>query len=203
MKRVLQGTGLRGMSGIRPDLRKGRVRYVRPLLGFMKSELMQYLRTHRFRFCRDPSNRSLRFIRNRIRNRLLPQLSREFNPRVIDCIARIPAIVNQENELLGELEREAWKRTFKTGTARKLRLDRKVFLKFPAPLKYRLLERALKKLDARSGLSFDAWMRICPQLDLPHYRCTLPRNIDFSVTPFKIELCKQNEADPKGRSCTI
>ncbi len=189
--RILQGTGLRGLEGIRPRIRIGAAVFVRPLLGFSKKEILGFLKINGMEHCRDTSNQSLRFVRNLIRIKLLPQLRRQFNPRIVETLARIPAIVRGENQLLGELERFAWKRLVKRRLEKRLDLDRAAFLKFPRPLQFRVLEKGLKHLDEKSGMSFDAWQRIQPHLTRKRYRHSLPRDIDLLLTPLKVTLYKK------------
>jgi tRNA(Ile)-lysidine synthase len=194
LMRILQGTGLRGLSGIRPQLKKGGITFIRPLLGFPKREILEFLRAQRIPFCSDRSNRSYRFFRNRIRMKLLPWLEREFNPRLIPTLARIPAIVTEENELLKDLEEAAWKRTLRRRWHDNLYLDAKAFLKFPSPLQFRILNCALRKLDPRSGVGFDAWQKLRGHLGRNRFRYSFPRDIDLSLTPSKMVIYKKFSA---------
>ena len=191
LMRVLQGTGLRGLEGIRPRVKMGPVTFVRPLLEFSKKEVLAFLRHGQIPFCKDASNQSPAFLRNRIRLKLLPELARAFNPRIVETLARIPRIVREENEILAVLERAAWKRAVRRQTSRKLFLDRKAFLKFPPALQFRVLERGLRQLDGKSGLSFDAWQGILPHLSRKRYRRSLPKDIDLDLTPLKLLLYKK------------
>ncbi|MBI4710862.1 MAG: tRNA lysidine(34) synthetase TilS, partial [Candidatus Omnitrophica bacterium] len=183
LMRVLHGTGLRGLQGIREKFSRGRVAWVRPLLAFTKKELLAYLAQERIPFRLDRSNDSSRFVRNRIRLELIPGLQRDFNPRVVEALSRIPAIVAGESALIAELEEKGWKKTFKKSRGKKIELRRSVFLKFPPALQFRIVEKALKRLDKQSGLSFEAWERIRQGLVRSHFCSSLPRDIDFALTP--------------------
>lgn len=191
LMRVLQGTGLRGLQGIREKFKKGRVTWVRPLLAFTKKELLDHLSRGRIPFRLDRSNDSSRFVRNRIRLELIPGLQRDFNPRVIEALSRIPVIVAGESALVAELEEKGWKKTFKKIRGKKIELRRSVFLKFPQALQFRIVEKALRKLDKKSGLSFEAWERIRQGLGRSRYRCSLPRDIDFALTSKNITIYKK------------
>jgi len=81
-----------GISAIpvrRPIAPGARIQVIRPLLNLRKGEVFQYLKSHGLRYRTDPSNRSKRFLRNRIRHELLPLLE-TFNPnireRLIKCL---------------------------------------------------------------------------------------------------------------------
>lgn len=191
LMRILQGTGLRGLQGIREKFRMDRAIWVRPLLIFTKKELLGYLAEEHFSFRSDKTNDSLRFVRNRIRRELIPGLQRDFNPRVVEALSRIPSIVAGESALIAELEKKAWEKTFKRIREGKLELRRSALLKFPPALQFRMVEKALKRLDKQSGLSFEAWERIRRGLTRPRYGCSLPKDIDFALTLKKAILYKK------------
>ncbi|MFA7254632.1 MAG: tRNA lysidine(34) synthetase TilS [Candidatus Omnitrophota bacterium] len=191
LMRVLQGTGLRGLQGIREKFKAGGTTLVRPLLSFTKKELLGYLAKERIPFRSDKSNDSSRFVRNRIRLELIPGLQRDFNPRVVEALSRIPSIVAAESALIAELEEKAWEKTFKKIRGAKVELRRSVFLKFPAALQFRIVEKALKRLDKQSGLSFEAWERIRQGLTRSRYRSSLPRDIDFELTPKNVTIYRK------------
>ena len=191
LMRVLQGTGLRGLQGIREKFKMGRVTLARPLLSFTKKELLRYLSEQKIPYRCDKSNDSSRFVRNRIRLELIPGLQRDFNPRVIEALSRIPAIVAGEGALISELEKEAWKKTVRKRLGAKVELRRSAFLKCHPALQFRIVERALKKLDLQSGLSFEAWQRLRRGLTRSCFRCSLPRDIDFALTAKSATLYKK------------
>lgn len=191
LMRVLQGTGLRGLLGIRPRIQIDRLMLARPLLSFSKKEIVAFLKERHISFCRDRSNASTRFVRNRLRIKVMPWLAREFNPRLAETLARIPAIVREESALMDELERAAWKRAFRARRRAKLYLDRPAFLKFPSPLQFRILVRALQTLDPQSGLGFDAWQKLRANLGRKRFSASLPRDITLSLTSLKLTLYKR------------
>jgi tRNA(Ile)-lysidine synthase len=90
LHRLLRGTGLRGLRGIASQrkLEPG-LTVVRPLLTATRTQILAYLRELDQPFRDDSTNRDLRFTRNRIRHRLLPQLARRFNPAVVEVLARL------------------------------------------------------------------------------------------------------------------
>jgi len=70
LHRLMRGTALRGLRGI--PARRGP--YVRPLLGFRRSELRVELERRGIAWLRDPSNDDPHYARARIRHRLIPRL---------------------------------------------------------------------------------------------------------------------------------
>lgn len=191
LMRLFQGTGLRGLCGIRRTSVMGGVSFIRPLLDFEKAEILSFLKGEKIRFRDDKSNRQTSFLRNRIRLKFLPWLKKDVNPRIVQALARISVIANEELELLSEMEEEAWKRVFKSRQRRAVDMERIAFLNCSAPLQFRILNRALKCLDAKSGVNFEAWQGIRRHLSKKSYRCSLPKDIDFILTPLSLRLYRK------------
>lgn len=81
---LTRGTGLPGLAGMRPE-RDG---IVRPLLTLGRTDTAAVCAGASVTPREDPSNHSLRFARNRIRHRVLPELAK-LNPEVTSAIARL------------------------------------------------------------------------------------------------------------------
>lgn len=73
---LLRGTGLRGLTGI--NRQYGRV--VRPLLYATRKDILEYALRNHIPYREDSSNRSTKYLRNKIRLGLLPLLQ-EINPK--------------------------------------------------------------------------------------------------------------------------
>jgi tRNA(Ile)-lysidine synthase len=81
---LTRGSGLAGLAGMRP-LRDG---IARPFLPIGRTETVAVCRAARIRPREDPTNRSLKFARNRIRLEVIPELAK-INPRASEAIARL------------------------------------------------------------------------------------------------------------------
>lgn len=82
--RLVRGTGPRGMAGILPVTRDGRIR---PLIDVTRAEVVDYLRARGMEWREDSSNASGEFSRNRYRSEFVPWLRRE-NPEFEESLAR-------------------------------------------------------------------------------------------------------------------
>lgn len=193
LMRLFQGTGPRGLSGIREQSTQKGVTLIRPLLAFSKKEILRGLAQAKIPYRLDLSNRSLRFVRNRIRLKIMPELKRLFNPRLAEALARFSSIAAEENSMLEDLETKAWRRICKKSATSRVELRRSIFLKLPPPLQFRIAERALKQLDSQSGLSFEAWQRLQSGMLRSRYRVSLPKDIDFELTPRRLSVYKKNQ----------
>jgi tRNA(Ile)-lysidine synthase len=81
---LVRGSGIAGLSGMRP-WREG---IVRPLLCIGRAETVAICAAVGIAPREDPTNRTLRYARNRIRRRVLPELA-EINPQVTKALARL------------------------------------------------------------------------------------------------------------------
>ncbi len=100
LHRLLRGAGARGLASI--PLRRGRI--VRPLLERSRAEVLTYLEARGIQAHEDPSNRSPRYLRNRIRRDLLPQLE-ALAPGLERRLARTAALLRDDDRLLERLAR--------------------------------------------------------------------------------------------------
>ena len=82
---IIRGSGWRGLRGMLP--RRGI--FVRPLLACSREDLRALLRSRRVKYAIDRSNRGSVYLRNRLRNRLLPLLERNYNPSIREALLRL------------------------------------------------------------------------------------------------------------------
>ncbi len=73
---LFRGTGLRGLTGIKKQIGK----VVRPLSFATRKEILEYAAANHIPYREDSSNRSTKYLRNKIRLGLVPRL-REINPK--------------------------------------------------------------------------------------------------------------------------
>ena len=106
LMRLMRGTGLSGLAGIATVLSGETCPVVRPLLGIAGRDLRAWLAAEGIAFREDPSNIVRRFLRNRVRAELLPELEARYAPQVIAHIARLAAIAREDDELLAAFVRE-------------------------------------------------------------------------------------------------
>ena len=74
-----RGTGIEGLTGI-PET-NGKV--IRPLLCFSKKQIITYAKTEKLNWREDSSNTQTKYLRNKIRHQIIPQL-KEINPQFLD-----------------------------------------------------------------------------------------------------------------------
>lgn len=92
---LLRGSGRLGLGGI-PPMREGC--FIRPLIRADRADVLDYLRRRNLPALADPSNRDNDFLRNRIRNQLIPLLEREYQPGVRAVLHRSAEALRDEEE---------------------------------------------------------------------------------------------------------
>ena len=97
--RLLRGAALEGLAGMAAATLDG---LVRPLLAVGKAPLLTYLREEGLDFREDSSNLSRAYLRNRLRLDLLPELKRQYNPRLAQAIWRTQLLLEEDARLLAE-----------------------------------------------------------------------------------------------------
>jgi len=93
--RLFRGTGPEGIAGI--HLRRGVV--IRPLLGWTRVQILDYLKTKGLSYCEDSSNVNVEYARNYIRHTVLPAIEMRF-PQARRAILRLSEIEEPEREFL-------------------------------------------------------------------------------------------------------
>jgi len=91
--RLLRGSGLSGLAGILPVTAEG---IIRPLIQVRREDVRGYLRDRRIGWREDSSNQSSQFTRNRIRQTLLPELARDWNPQIEVALAQLADVAYEE-----------------------------------------------------------------------------------------------------------
>lgn len=92
---MLRGTGLRGLTGINAQV--GRI--VRPLMFATRKDIHDFAVAHRIPFREDSSNRSTKYLRNKVRLGLVPML-KEINPQFTTIMRRNISRLSQAQEFV-------------------------------------------------------------------------------------------------------
>ena len=96
---LARGAGGAGLSGIAEQstlVGHPQLSLVRPLLGIRKQTLLDFAATKQIAFREDSSNANDRFLRNRIRNTILPMLRKELSPAMDEHVLRAMGIIALE-----------------------------------------------------------------------------------------------------------
>lgn len=155
--RLLRGSGVEGLAGMKwssPSPVDRSVLLIRPLLDLPKSALLAYARERRLPFSEDATNAVPDFLRNRVRNELLPLLRRRYQPGLDQCILRTMEIAAADADYLASQAR-SWLASRKRGAAAGIAAD---FDALPLALQRECLRAQL--LDLGHSGDFDLVERL-------------------------------------------
>ena len=204
---LLRGSGLRGLAAMAPltpwpvPLRGRQVgagdlpRLVRPLLRLSREDTEGCCQEAGLVPLRDPSNRSRAYLRNRIRQELLPLL-RRYNPRIDDALVRLAGAAAADIELLEGLAAGAL--AGEPDGAGAVRLARRPLMSLAPALQHHAVRLAVARLlgDAR-GLSDRHVRSVLRANEGPTgAQLHLPRGLHVEVTREAIVLATRPAARP-------
>jgi tRNA(Ile)-lysidine synthase len=140
LMRIVRGSGLYGLSGILPSRNIGGYRIIRPLIGTSRKEIETFLRRKKIKPRIDASNLEDIYFRNRIRNRLLPLLEKDYNKNIREILVNMAETVGCDYDYLKQAASRFMARQRKTS------LDLKAFLKLHPAIRRLILRLMIARL---------------------------------------------------------
>lgn len=161
LMRVIRGSGLQGLSAMKYKSGPPR-RIIRPLLGISRKEILKYLKTHGLKYRTDKTNKESLYFRNKIRNKLIPYLEKNFNPQIKKTISGSVNSIAEDADLLEKIAEEYFQKKKELRTSEILALhpalQRRIILKFIEKIKKDLkdigaahIKEILKALKSAKG----------------------------------------------------
>ena len=205
LHRIIRGTGLTGLAGIRPCrllCRQPEIHIVRPLLSCHRVEIEQFLTDMSVSWRTDHTNLGLDATRSRIRNELLPSLRDKYNPRVDDALLKLAAIAEHTNDFLDEHTVELFDRLARTFGSL-VCVDLPGLAKSHRALQTAVIRYALLKLDLpQRDMSFDTIDNILAR-GLEHLSSSRPDRLALpgpavAVYEFGRLLLSDENSEPPG-----
>jgi tRNA(Ile)-lysidine synthase len=199
--RLLRGSGLAGLAGIRMVTGDG---LIRPLLTTGREEVRGWAVAEQIEWREDSTNANLAFARNRLRNEAIPALAREFNPNLEQVLSGTAELAQAEEEYWSEqiepLYMEITKRT-QAAEHLGLILNTSLLADLHRAVQRRLVRRALTALrgDLRSidKEHVDAILTICSSRH-GHDRVIVP-GVDALRSFDQLLLTRPGELSSRGR----
>lgn len=170
----IRGAGLAGLRGMNYrtilPMFDQEIPVVRPLLDIWREETIVYCAAHGLRPRYDPSNDSLDFFRNRLRNQLIPVLE-SYNPRFREAVKRTSLSLSGDHEILIHVLDDAWKTCIVQQTADFISIDSSALTKHPLGLQRHLLRRAIELVHPDNlDVTFAALERAANFVSDPNHR---------------------------------
>jgi tRNA(Ile)-lysidine synthase len=152
LQRLLRGTGFRGLGGIwavrsfaAPLLASGKRqggRFARPLRCVRRDEIIEYLTKRNSKWRVDKTNENCSYRRNFIRHRLLPMLQQQCNSSIVEQLSLLSQSAQRFYHLVCNSVDKVWPQLADC-IDDKIKLDVKLFLSQPEPVKVELVRRSL------------------------------------------------------------
>ena len=142
---IIRGSGLNGLTGMSVVQSECAIPVVRPLLDVTKENLLAYIGTKHISYCVDSTNEDVRYQRNRIRHRIIPELE-AVNPAVVDAIVRLGSSVNEDVMVISDLTAQTFDKLVSIGDD-EVRISRRALRQEPLAIQRRLWQRLVSTID--------------------------------------------------------
>jgi tRNA(Ile)-lysidine synthase len=136
---MLRGSGHRGLVSIKLN-----TKVLRPLLNFPKQELVNYAKEQKLTWREDITNNDETYLRNYIRNKLMPRMTAKNRSTIIKSTDKIVEIVAEKEHLTA---------TISQSIIRQGRIDRVKYIVLPQEVRHELLMYWLR------GFNFNSYDR--------------------------------------------
>lgn len=143
---IIRGSGLNGLTGMSVVQSEYAIPVVRPLLDVTKENLLAYIGTKHISYCVDSTNEDVRYQRNRIRHRIIPELE-AVNPAVVDAIVRLGSSVNEDVMVISDLTSRTFDKLVSIDDD-EVRISRRALRQEPLAIQRRLWQRLVSTIDS-------------------------------------------------------
>ena len=103
--RMMRGTGLEGLTGIKAKRKDG---IIRPILCLNRYEIEKYCEDNELKPRIDASNYERVYSRNKVRLDILPYMKENFNKDIIETLNRMVLLLQKDNEFIEEYSKKCY-----------------------------------------------------------------------------------------------
>ena len=197
---MLRGSGTGGLSGI-PPKRRGRI--VRPLLNISRSEVMTYLEERQLTYRIDSSNCQTAYLRNRLRQDLVPQL-KGYTPGIVNVLSRQAEIIRDDHEYLEHVATKAFQDICVSEDEKEIQFDRTALLSLPLAIQRRVVRHAFQQMtEERPSPRFSIIQRVLDCLEHGQSGWTLQVNtVDVAQEYHRLVFSRRETMTYKDKGAT-
>lgn len=109
LMRIIRGAGLLGLSAMKYKNNSRKI--IRPLLAITRQEILEYLKINKLKYRIDKTNFESNFLRNKIRNKLIPYLKKNYNPNIRKTIFDSTVSIAEDYSYINELAEKAYQKS--------------------------------------------------------------------------------------------
>ena len=172
LQRIIKGTGISGLQGIQENRQLENAIVYRPLLKCTRDDILEYCKKHKLKPNNDNSNKDIKYFRNKIRCKLLPELKKNYDINIENAISRLIDNAKDSEKLLQEFSRRELMKIYDEE-----KILTKEFQKLTSPMK----KRFIKELLENNNLDYDQ-KRIGEVLNFIENSCSSKSGKTFSLT---------------------
>lgn len=193
LMRMLRGAGLKGLCGIPPC--RGKI--IRPMVKIWRREIEDYVGSLKLVPRRDFTNYESRYMRNRVRLKLIPQL-KIYNLNIKEIILQTILLLTEDRQYIEAKAEEALAKTRLSHSEGEIQLEVGTLKKFEAPMRSHLLRMAIEKVKGDlSELSYAHVHDILQKLNAKEkWELHLPQGVYVSGSQGKILICSEKPGAP-------
>jgi len=133
---IIRGTGPSGLTGIQPSrnisLNENKsIKIIRPLIHAYRTDILSFLNDSRQLYMHDETNDDIRFLRNRVRHHLIPEL-KSYNPNITSALNRLAEIQRVDSHWLDTMTQKKFEQSTQHADHRQVTMNAQ-FLKNEHP----------------------------------------------------------------------
>lgn len=135
---LARGSGARSLSGMSEVTGK----LLRPLLSVSRKVTVQFCKDEQIRVWNDPQNKSLKFLRVRVRSKVIPFLEKQLGPGIVWNLIRSSDQLRQDDNYLSAVALKEFKKLAKT-TSSSVSIEVAKLEKLPEAILHRVLKESI------------------------------------------------------------
>ena len=148
---ILRGSGTKGLSGI-PPKRDNLI--IRPLIEISKKQIVEFLESVDQIYMMDSSNNDNIYLRNSIRNYLIPLIEEKYNPKIKESLIRLSTIIKDEDEWMEQETKIIFAKMLISSKPDKIKpdtieLSTNAINNCHPALRRRIIRKAVKKINGK------------------------------------------------------
>lgn len=197
LMRLLRGTGIKGLCGIPP--KRGKI--IRPLIRIWRRQIEDYVGSLKLVPRRDYTNYETKYMRNRVRMKMIPQL-KLYNLNIKEIILQTILLLTDDSEYLEIKTEEALGQTLISSTDSEIRIEIAKLQKLEDPIQGHLVRKAIEKV--KGNLSDLTYIHVCDILDKidakEKWELHLPGGIFIIGNRGELIISREKREIPPGKS---
>lgn len=197
LMRLLRGSGLKGLCGI--PVRRGKI--IRPLIKIWRKEIEDYVGGLKLVPRRDHTNYESKYMRNRVRLKLIPQL-KIYNLNIKEIILQTILLLTDDHQYLEAKAEEILEKAELSGSENELVLDIDRFKMTEDPIKGRLIRAAIEKMKGDlANLTYTHVHDVLSHLnEKEKWELHLPGGIMVGGDRGRLAVCREKTKDQEKKS---